>query len=50
MWQDKVWEDFKTDFTTSTKRKNMFGKTSERMQGFCIVIFVTYLNRPDVAA
>jgi hypothetical protein len=27
--------------------KKMFGKTSEMTEGFCCVIFITYLSRPD---
>jgi hypothetical protein len=30
-----------------TERKKMFGKTFEMIEGFCFVIFITYLCRPD---
>jgi hypothetical protein len=37
----------KKDPKISTKMKKKFGKTSEVMEGFCFIIFITSLNRPN---
>jgi hypothetical protein len=38
-------QQYSKDLKISTKKKNSFGNTSDKMEGFCFVIFVTGLNR-----
>jgi hypothetical protein len=38
---------FQKDLKISTSRKEKFGKTFETVGGFCFVVFVTDLNRPN---
>jgi hypothetical protein len=37
----------KNDFKISTKWQKKFGKTSEMKEGFCFVISITDLSRPN---
>jgi hypothetical protein len=39
--------DSKNDLKISTTRRKMFRKTFEVMEGFCLVISVTGLTRPN---
>lgn len=50
-WQDEQqynFAGFQRDFKTLTKKKKVFGKTSETMEEFPFVIFDTGLNRPNI--
>jgi hypothetical protein len=47
-WQDELWQDYRKDLKTSTKRgKKKFVNTSDTKEGFCFVISVTGLKRPN---